>query len=207
MISYDAGSVGQVLRLPSLSERMNAHDKEKRKERQAKGLCRCGKPAANGLKMCKNCLAESREKSRNAYRAKVGIPLGAAILRRGPVPVPVPKLSKRKCGVRITKGVNRLENRDGHGRLETWYVASITVNGKTQCRKWSVGKHGEDGARIAASLQRLLWVIENGQWNPDNGDPLAIAGYAESFNGNRDYDDCVISDISSPWIHRTENEY
>jgi hypothetical protein len=80
------------------------------------------------------------------------------------------------------------------------------IKGKPMARRWSIGKHGEAGAKLAASLQKLLWVVENGLWNPADGDPLAIMSYAESFNGNRDYDDCEISDVSSPWIQEYDRD-
>jgi hypothetical protein len=101
--------------------------------------------------------------------------------------------------------VTRQTNSDGYGRTDDYYVAAMMIKGKYKGRRWSVTKHGEAGAKLAASLQKLLWIVECGLWNPTDGDPLAIMSYADSFNGNRDYDDCEIADVSSPWIQEYED--
>ena len=170
-------------------EIQNMRLREIKAKRKADGLCvTCADKSRPGKCQCQRCSDDGK----NRYRVSTGKPL-------------LPKKTTRKSGVKLIKGVVRNENLDGYGRMSVWYVASFTIKRKTKQRKWSVDKHGEDGARLAASLQRLLWIIEAGQWNPSAGDPLAIASYAESFNGNRDYADSEISDVSSPWIHEYED--
>jgi hypothetical protein len=187
-------------------EIQNVKAVEKRKAQIAAGICRCGSKAAAGVKMCPDCLGDAREASRNAYRLRVGIPLDAPKAARGRKPmVKVPKKLTRNMQPKIGTKVRREEIPDGYGRMDSWYVATITIKRKTQARRWSINKHGEDGARLAASLQRLLWLVENGAWNPADGDPLAIMSYSDSFSGNRDYDDCEISEVNSPWIQTYED--
>ena len=193
--------------LPTLRERMNAKAREKDKSRNLLGQCRCGKRTVKGVKTCPKCLLKSRIAARNAYRKRVGIPIDAPISDRGRKPsIPPQKRIQTKLRAKILKGVTRKVNKDGYGRESSWYVAAMGVKGRVLCRKWSISKYGEDGAKLAASLQKLLWVVESGLWKPEHGDPLAIIGYSESFGGNRDYDDCVIDNVSSPWIHEYENE-
>jgi hypothetical protein len=45
----------------------------------------------------------------------------------------------------------------------------------------------------------MMWIVEMGVWNPNDGDPLAILGYADSFKGNKDYENSVIDDVDSAW--------
>ena len=170
-------------------EIQNLRLREIKAKRKADGLCvTCADKSRPGKVQCQECSDAGKAR----YREATGRP-------------PLPKKITRKSGAKLIKGVVRSEQPDGYGRMSAWYVASLTIKRKTQQRKWSVDKHGEDGARLAASLQRMLWLIEAGQWNPAAGDPLAIASYAESFAGNRDYDDCEISDVSSPWTHEYED--
>jgi hypothetical protein len=188
-------------------EIQNAKAVVKRKAQIAAGICRCGSKAAEGVKMCPKCLGDAREASRNTYRLRVGIPLDDPKAKRGrKSAISVPKKrSERKSATSLVKGVTRQTSRDGYGREDDYYVASVMIKGKAKARRWSITKYGESGAKLAASLQKLLWVVENGLWNPADGDPLAIMSYSESFNGNRDYDDCEISDVSSPWIQECED--
>lgn len=190
----------------SMRARQNAKEKVKRANRVADGICRCGDRAEDGVKMCKRCLCAARKASRDAYRNRKGIPLNAALSRRGrKAKVKEPSRKCRKPQTSLAKGVTRQVNVDGYGREDACYVAAIMVKGKQKARRWSINKHGEAGAKLAASLQKLLWVVEHGIWNPEDGDPLAILGYADSFSGNRDYDDCEIDDVSSPWIQEYED--
>lgn len=115
---------------------------------------------------------------------QAGIPLDAPVKGR---PLP-PIKAARKGSSNLVKGVVRNDCTDGYGRRASYYVA-------------------EDGAKLCASLQRLLWIIENGRWNPSDGDPLAIMSYADSFSGNAEYDDCVIDDVSSPYLREYANKY
>ena len=168
-------------------EIQNLRLREIKAKRRADGLCvTCAEPSRPGKCQCQEC----SDAGKNRYRVATG---------KAPLP------AKKKAHTRLTGGVTRQTNRDGYGRPDDCYVASIMIRGKAMARRWSIKKHGEAGAKLAASLQKLLWVVENGLWNPADGDPLAIMSYAESFNGNRDYDDCEISDVNSPWIQSYED--
>jgi hypothetical protein len=68
-----------------------------------------------------------------------------------------------------------------------------------------VNKYGEGGARMLASLQKMMLLIEGGVWNPEDGDPLELISLSQSFEGNRDYQNCVLEKGSSPWIFEYEN--
>ena len=169
-------------------EIQNLRLREVKAQRKADGLCvTCAEPSRPGKVQCQEC----SDKGKARYRASTG---------------KAPLTAKKKAHTRLTGGVTRQINRDGYGRPDDCYVASIMIRGKAMARRWSINKHGEGGARLAASLQKLLWVVENGLWNPADGDPLAIMSYAESFNGNRDYDDCEISHVSSPWIQEYDRD-
>lgn len=195
----DGGGIYVPDTKPTLRQRMQ----ERLHQQVAAGICRCGCRAVKNYKSCEKCLVKARTKSRDKYRARVGISLDAPVKGK---PLPPPAKAKRKGTCNLVKGVVRNQCTDGYGRRASYYVASISVGGKITQRRWSVDKHGEDGAKLCASLQRLLWIIEKGQWNPSDGDPLAIMSYAESFNGNRDYDDCVVTDVSSPWIQEFDRD-
>jgi len=176
--------------------------KRKVRLRHERGLCRCGRKAEKGVKMCARCLLAARVRSRQAYRIKAGIPLDAPLAKGGRRPARLPVL--RGGSPHLTKGVTRQTCCDGYGRESSWYVAAMVFNGKPHARRWSVSKYGEDGARLAASLQKLLWLVESGTWNPADGDVLSILSYAQTFEGNRDYQDCEVVDVSSPWIQEYE---
>lgn len=101
----------------------------------------------------------------------------------------------------LIKGVRRETQTDGRGRKSVWYRATIRVNGKSrQCRR-SVDRYGESGARLLTTLQRMIWIVEMGAWNPNDGDPLALLGYTDIYEGNRDYQDSVISEVRGPWTY------
>lgn len=88
------------------------------------------------------------------------------------------------------------------------YLTHITV-GKVHKRKtYSIAKLGEKGARMAAALQRMAWVIELGVWNPRDGDPFQILSYSEMFKGNEEYDDAVLDrrELSSPHLYERDEE-
>jgi hypothetical protein len=88
------------------------------------------------------------------------------------------------------------------------YLTHITV-GKVHKRKtYSIEKLGEKGARMAAALQRMAWVIELGVWNPKDGDPFQILSYTDMFKGNEEYDDAVLDrrELSSPHLYERETE-
>ena len=38
---------------------------------------------------------------------------------------------------------------------------------------FSVDRLGENGAKLAATLIRMAWLIDLEMWRPDDGDPLA----------------------------------
>ena len=88
------------------------------------------------------------------------------------------------------------------------YLTHITV-GKVHKRKtYSIEKLGEKGARMAAALQRMAWVIELGVWNPKDGDPFQILSYTDMFKGNEEYEDAVLDrrELSSPHLYERETE-
>ena len=110
-------------------------------------------------------------------------------------------LGRYKHGIRtqLTGGVS------SNGKQ---YVATICVNGVCKTKRYSIKKLGEKGARLAAALQRLAWVIELGVWNPKDGDPFQILSYSEMFKGNNEYDDAVLDrkEMSSPHFFEYERQ-
>lgn len=185
-------------------KKQNERSKLKTQERHQKNLCRCGAKAAKGLKTCPTCLLKARQAARDLYRLQHGIPLEAPIKRRGRKTTVKEKIV-RKRSVQMVKGVTRQTNKDGYGRSDDWYVAAIQVKNKVRARRWSVAKYGEDGARLAASLQRMLWILEEKCWKPADGDPLALLSYTQSFEGNRDYEDCVLDYQPTAWSQTYED--
>lgn len=144
------------------------------------GFCRCGKLCKAGKRRCEQCL--KREAARNAakYHGK--------------------PLEPKKPRTAFVAGVRFETSADGYGRREEWVTAAIMINGEQLKRRWSVAKHGKAGAKMLASLQRMMWMIENGVWKPEDGDPFAAMTYEETF-GNRDYSDSVLEHQHSPWTH------
>jgi len=89
-----------------------------------------------------------------------------------------------------------------HGR----YIAHISVGNNAKQKAYSIKRLGEKAAKLAASLQRMAWVIEFGVWNPWDGDPFEILSYSESFKRNHEYENAVVDDVSSPWIPEREDD-
>jgi hypothetical protein len=177
----DDENLTATLRPPTQREIQNMRLREIKAKRKADGLCTsCTKPTHSSKRLCQSCA--DKEKLQK-------------LVREGKAQAP----AKIKSKVDIKRGVARETRVDGYGRRDEYYCARIWLKGRLLNRRWSITKHGEDGARLAASLQKLLWVVENGLWTPADGDPLAITGYAESFAGNRDYENCVVTDVDSPW--------
>lgn len=81
------------------------------------------------------------------------------------------------------------------------YIAHISVGNDVRSKSYSILKLGDRGAKLAASLQRMAWVIELGVWNPRDGDPFEILSYAESFNGNHEYKSAMVDNVQSPWLY------
>ena len=88
------------------------------------------------------------------------------------------------------------------------YLTHITVGAVHKRKTYSIEKLGEKGARMAAALQRMAWVIELGVWNPKDGDPFQILSYTDMFKGNEEYKDAVLdrSELSSPHLYEREDE-
>ena len=88
------------------------------------------------------------------------------------------------------------------------YLTHITVGTVHKRKTYSIEKLGEKGARMAAALQRMAWVIELGVWNPKDGDPFQILSYTDMFKGNEEYKDAVLdrSELSSPHLYEREDE-
>jgi hypothetical protein len=95
-----------------------------------------------------------------------------------------------------TKGAMRVKM----GRHYYW-KAHLNIPGSRQRQKnFSIDKLGETGARLAAALQRMCWLIEYGAWRPADGDPFAILGYTQLLRGNGDYEHAQIDDAHSTWM-------
>ena len=88
------------------------------------------------------------------------------------------------------------------------YLTHITVGAVHKRKTYSIEKLGEKGARMAAALQRMAWVIELGVWNPKDGDPFQILSYTDMFKGNEEYSDAVLDrrELSSPHLYERETE-
>lgn len=82
----------------------------------------------------------------------------------------------------------------------SYYHAHIKYQGEKRAKTFSVSKLSETGARLAASLQRLCWLIELGAWHPDSGDPLALLSYTDVFSGNQDYANAKVDHEESPYL-------
>jgi hypothetical protein len=111
-------------------------------------------------------------------------------------PKPRYKIGSR---TRLAAGVSS----DGHT-----YLTNITVGTVHKRKTYSIEKLGEKGARMAAALQRMAWVIELGVWNPKDGDPFQILSYTDMFKGNEEYEDAVLDrrELSSPHLYERETE-
>lgn len=102
-------------------------------------------------------------------------------------------------------GVTRIEARDGFGRVGVYYMAAAMIKGVQMRRKFSVDKYGAAAAQLLAAMTKMMWLVEHGVWSPTDGDPLALLSYTDSFAGNREYADCEVSDVTSPWIQTHED--
>lgn len=119
---------------------------------------------------------------------------------------------KRRTGIRYKKRVTSRYKASARNKLTSGgvcetggcFVAHISVLGKGKSKSFSITKLGSAGAKLAASLQRMVWLIETGVWNPKDGDPFQILSYSESFKGNNEYENSVVDDVSSPWIPERE---
>lgn len=78
-------------------------------------------------------------------------------------------------------------------KYKTKYVACICVGNDVRQKNFSIKKLGDTGSRLAASLQRMSWLIELGVWKPEDGDPFAILHLHE---GNRDYENCKVEMVN-----------
>jgi len=169
----------------------NQRAKEIKAQRRADGLCvTCASESRPGKCQCQEC----SEKGKQRYREQTGKP-----------PLATDKKKQKRAKTKFTGGVCRHVNKDGYGRESVWFVAQCQTKGKKHARRWSVDKYGHDTAKLLASLQKMMWLIEGGAWKPEDGDPMALLAYTDTFDGNRDYDDCEVADVSSPWIQEYED--
>lgn len=172
-------------------EIQNMRLREIRTQRRADGLCvTCVGPSRPGKCQCQECSDAGKER----YRVVTGKP-----------PLPAKKKTYDKARTHLTGGVTRHEAKDGYGRVGVYYMADAMIKGKPLRRKFSVDKYGVAAAQLLAAMQKMMWLVENGVWNPTDGDPLALLNYTDSFAGNRDYQDCEIADVNSPWIQSYED--
>jgi|GEM_PF-3985785 len=93
---------------------------------------------------------------------------------------------RRGCMTRMTGGISKRLDRPGTGQVCVRWKASLTVNGYTRKKSFSEGKYGKDGARMLCALYRMAWMIEEGIWNPNDGDPFSILGAGQFFSGRSD---------------------
>ena len=109
--------------------------------------------------------------------------------------------SQRLGHIKINGGIYRTFY--PHGR--NWYwIAHIKVNGLKQSKAFSISRLGETGARLAAALQRMCWLIDTGAWRPDGDNPLAILSYTDMLRGNRDYAESEVVGERSPHVATRE---
>lgn len=60
------------------------------------------------------------------------------------------------------------------------WCARLQIGRKISKRTWGGTKYGEDTARLAATLQRALWLIECGQLRVEDGDPFAFMSFEDT---------------------------
>lgn len=87
--------------------------------------------------------------------------------------------------VSLTKGVQfRTWGRTSKGRHRTvpMWVADLTFTNKRFQRAFSIHRYGNDGAKLLATLQRMMWLIEHKIWTPADGDPFAVLSATEFYN-------------------------
>lgn len=151
------------------------------------------------------CSGKCRQKNFSTkFKVKYGLPYRHAprALRkpkRFGIKIPRPKVT---CRTRITTQPLRVMSKG-----KPYVRVCIYANGRRiRQKQFSVSKYGERAAILMASLLRLSWIIETGRWKPEDGDALGILKYADSFNGNNEYENSVVDDVSSPWIPEIEHE-
>lgn len=117
----------------------------------------------------------------------------------------LPYIKKMTRRPSLVKGLRRMK--DSRGR--DYWVARIDIgsrgSGLYRRKTFSVTRLGESGAKLAAALQRLSWLIDLEVWRPDDGDPLAILGYTKIFDGNEEYENCKITGRDSPYTTRPDD--
>jgi len=94
-----------------------------------------------------------------------------------------------KRRVSLHKGVHR-------NKHDNVWVALLTLDGKCYQKTFSIKKLGDRSAKLCASMQRLIWLIDLGIWSPDKGDPFKLLSFMDTFEGN---EDIRIQDVESPW--------
>lgn len=162
-------------------------------------ICHQGFSPKTNQKFCSN---KCRQKSFwNTFKARTGKAYKS-------VPrTPRPKPSKR-CVSRHRPGART--------RLDTTVLAikirgvpyirvTICVGQIRREKNIQIAKIGMAGAKMAAALLRLSWLIELGVWNPRDGDPFEILSYANSLKGNHEYENSAVDGVSSPWILERED--
>lgn len=111
-------------------------------------------------------------------------------------------VSERKLYFKPDAGVRRLKM----GRKWYWF-AHVHIDGMVQRgRYFPIERLGETGARLAAALQRLCWLIDLGFWRPDEDDPMAILSYTQLLRGNQDYAMSEVDDAHSPYIPESDRD-
>ncbi len=114
-------------------------------------------------------------------------------------------IKRRSKSYDLSKGVRLEYQTNKKTGIRYWYyIATFTKKRNTFKKKFSCRKHGDDGAKLLASLQRMSWMVEYGAWSTSDGDPLQNLSYVDSFSGNADYDDCKIVDMQSPYLIERE---
>lgn len=172
-------------------EIQNLRLREIKANRKADGLCvTCAEKSRAGKVQCLKCSDVGKAR----YRESTGKP-----------PLAKKKKEYKNAQTRLTGGVKRCELKDGYGRVGVYYMASAMIKGKPLSHKFSVDKYGAASAQLLASMQKMMWLVEYGVWNPTDGDPLALLSYTDSFSGNREYQDAEISNVTSPWIQEYED--
>jgi len=91
----------------------------------------------------------------------------------------------------MTAGVYRTRNR---------FAAKLKFGPQLKLRIFNIDRLGESGARLAASLQRMVWLIECGAWRIEDGDPLMFSTFREMLRGNQDYADSHVTEFHSPHL-------
>ena len=96
------------------------------------------------------------------------------------------RLRINKAHVGLTKGLYRWVTTSRGIKIPSWR-AQFRLGNKIKQRSYSVRAYGEQGARLMAAMQRMLWLLQYRIWNPAWGDPLSMLFNSDTFNGNSDY--------------------